>query len=178
MTPLETALSSLPDAAFNASAEASLSPVDTASRNFRTQVRSSDLTALLRSVRFSLVLIRLSWDLMFATCGFFLAGLMVAAKVRHRRVRDRALGHPGRNRAGAAGSWSMRARPRRAREEQRYQRGAPDPKPRGAPGMPRPGSCVSGPRFWRSRATAVDALLISDNHGRRGWSGRTRNMRC
>ena len=61
MTPLETALSSLVDAVLErVLARASLSPASAASRNLRIQVRSSLLTALLRSVRFSLVLMRLS----------------------------------------------------------------------------------------------------------------------
>src|ERR1044071_5252560 len=67
VTPLETALSSLVDAARSASEAASLSPAAAAARNLRTHVRSSLLTALLRSVAFSLVLMRFSWDLMFAT---------------------------------------------------------------------------------------------------------------
>src|SRR5436190_13155206 len=67
MTPLDAALSSLVDAFFRASWAAPASPASAASRNLRIQVRSSLLTALLRSVRFSLVLMRFSCCLMFAT---------------------------------------------------------------------------------------------------------------
>ena len=45
----------------------STSPAAAASRALRTAVFREDLTALLRSRAFSLVLIRLIWDLMFAT---------------------------------------------------------------------------------------------------------------
>src|SRR4029450_7461560 len=68
----EAALSSLVDAFFRASWAASAAPASAASRNLRIQVRSSLLTALLRSVRFSLVLMRFSCCLMFATCKCFL----------------------------------------------------------------------------------------------------------
>src|SRR5688500_10245405 len=74
MTPLLTALSSLVEAACRAACAASLSPASAASRNLRTQVLTSLLTALLRSVATRFVLIRLSWDLMFATGVVFLVG--------------------------------------------------------------------------------------------------------
>ena len=45
----------------------SASPASTAVRTLRIHVRSSDLVARLRSVRTAFVLIRLIWDLMFAT---------------------------------------------------------------------------------------------------------------
>src|SRR5580692_1586300 len=67
MTPLLTALSSLIDASCIAVSAASALPVSAASRNLRTYVFSSDLTALLRSRAFSFCLLRLIWDLMFAT---------------------------------------------------------------------------------------------------------------
>src|SRR4029077_2519191 len=67
MTPLLTALSSLTDAARIAAAAASALPASAASRNLRTDVFSSDLTALLRIRAFSFCLLRLIWDLMFAT---------------------------------------------------------------------------------------------------------------
>src|SRR3712207_6805479 len=51
MTPLLTALSSLRDAARSAEAAFSASPDSTAVRTVRARVRSSLLTALLRSVR-------------------------------------------------------------------------------------------------------------------------------
>src|SRR3954468_1745173 len=69
MTPLETALSSFFDAVIRAADTASLSCPATASRTRRTCVLSSDFTALLRRRAFSLVPMRLIWDLMFATCG-------------------------------------------------------------------------------------------------------------
>src|SRR5665647_193377 len=72
MTPLLTALSSFLLAVANAVAAASLSPVATAARTRRTCVLSSVLTALLRSRAFSLVPMRLIWDLMFATYGLSL----------------------------------------------------------------------------------------------------------
>src|SRR5450756_3198348 len=69
MTPLLTALSSFLLAVARAVVAASLSPAATASRTRRTCVLSSVLTALLRSRAFSLVPMRLIWDLMFATYG-------------------------------------------------------------------------------------------------------------
>src|SRR5882757_8974121 len=45
----------------------SASPASAASRNCRTDVFSSDLTALLRWRAFSFCLLRLIWDLIFAT---------------------------------------------------------------------------------------------------------------
>src|SRR3954471_11626701 len=73
MTPFETALSSLREATRLASSAASLFPASAASRNLRTSVFSSDFTALLRWCRFSLCLIRLIWDLMFATDKAFVS---------------------------------------------------------------------------------------------------------
>src|SRR3954469_23745580 len=67
ITPLLTALSSFLDAARSASFTASLSPEAAASRKERTLVFSADLTDLLRRRRFSLVALRLIWDLMLAT---------------------------------------------------------------------------------------------------------------
>ena len=67
MTPLLTALSSLVEATLSASAAAETSPDAAAVLNLRIQVRISLLTALLRSVALAFVLMRLSWDLMFAT---------------------------------------------------------------------------------------------------------------
>src|SRR5665648_828267 len=64
-TPLLTALSSLVEATLSASAAAWASPDAAAALNLRIQVRSSLLTALLRSVRRALVLMRLSWELIF-----------------------------------------------------------------------------------------------------------------
>src|SRR5690606_17060745 len=71
MTPLLTALSSFLVAFCSAFSAAALSPAATASRVRRTSVFSSLLTALLRSRAFSLVLLRLICDLMFATVKFF-----------------------------------------------------------------------------------------------------------
>src|SRR5215469_2349301 len=67
MTPLLAALSRLCDAACIATVAASRSPVSAASRNLRTAVFSDDLTALLRCRAFSFCLLRLIWDLIFAT---------------------------------------------------------------------------------------------------------------
>src|SRR5690606_740927 len=80
MTPLLTALSSFLPAMAKSSRASSAWPASAASRNLRTHVRSSDLTALLRSVAARLVLIRFSWDLMFAT-GDFSLSLQVFATV-------------------------------------------------------------------------------------------------
>lgn len=89
-TPLLTALSSLTAAFFRAASAAALSPAETAVRVVRMTVLSSLFTALLRSRAFSLVLLRLICDLMFATCGRFL----------YRSVRNagsrRGLLHSGR----------------------------------------------------------------------------------
>src|SRR4051794_3925946 len=70
MTPFDAALSSARDATAASSAALALSPASTASRKRRTWVLSADLVALLRWCDFSFVLIRLSWDLMLATCSF------------------------------------------------------------------------------------------------------------
>src|SRR5207245_7076956 len=50
-----------------ASVAAATSPSSAVSRNLRTAVLSEDLTALLRRRAFSFCLLRLIWDLMFAT---------------------------------------------------------------------------------------------------------------
>src|SRR5262245_9670886 len=74
MTPLLTALSSLRDASRISTPAVSRSPASTAAWYFRIAVFSDDLTALLRSRAFSFCLLRLIWDLMFATrqpsCSF------------------------------------------------------------------------------------------------------------
>src|SRR5215469_2578405 len=67
MTPLLAALSRLAHAVRMASVTAATSPASAASRNLRTAVFSDDLTALLRWRAFSFCLLRLIWDLMFAT---------------------------------------------------------------------------------------------------------------
>src|SRR5262252_6820634 len=67
MTPLLAALSRLCDAVRMATVAASTSPASAASRKPRTAVFSDDLTALLRCLAFSFCLLRLIWDLMFAT---------------------------------------------------------------------------------------------------------------
>src|SRR4051794_15448065 len=67
MTPLLAALSSFWEAVRSAVSAASRSPVSAASRKCRIAVLSEDLTLLLRRRATSLVRIRLSWDLMFAT---------------------------------------------------------------------------------------------------------------
>ena len=78
MTPLLAALSSLTAAARMARVAASRSPASAASRNLRTEVFSSDLTALLRCRAFSFCLFRLIWDLMFATRNASLESLGIA----------------------------------------------------------------------------------------------------
>src|SRR6516165_11395393 len=67
MTPLLAALSRLAHAVRIASVAPATSPASAASRNLRTAVFSDDLTALLRWRAFSFCLLRLIWDLMFAT---------------------------------------------------------------------------------------------------------------
>ena len=67
ITPLLAALSRARDAARCSSVASSVLPASTASRNFRTAVRTAERTDLLRWRRFSLVLTRLIWDLMLAT---------------------------------------------------------------------------------------------------------------
>src|SRR5690349_15969351 len=67
MTPLLAALSRLCDAVRMATVAAGTSPASAASRNLRTAVFSDDLTALLRCRAFSFCLLRLIWDLIFAT---------------------------------------------------------------------------------------------------------------
>src|SRR6516225_6125527 len=86
MTPLLAALSSLTDAARIAATAASALPASAASRNLRTDVFSSDFTALLRIRAFSFCLLRLIWDLMFATrnasLGLGLGRLAVPARAQ------------------------------------------------------------------------------------------------
>ena len=67
MTPLLAALSSLTNAARIALVASSTWPASAASRNWRTYVFSDDFTALFRTRAFSFCLLRLIWDLMFAT---------------------------------------------------------------------------------------------------------------
>src|SRR3954447_542058 len=67
ITPLPAALSRARAAARCSSTASSALPASTASRNFRTAVRTAERTDLLRWRRFSLVLTRLIWDLMLAT---------------------------------------------------------------------------------------------------------------
>src|ERR1700730_14094397 len=67
MTPLLAALSSCRHAARSATPVSSMFPDSAASRNLRMDVFSEDLTALLRSLAFSFCLLRLIWDLIFAT---------------------------------------------------------------------------------------------------------------
>src|SRR5579871_4075904 len=67
MTPFETALSSWREAARVSSSAFATSPASTASRALRIAVLSEDLIDWLRWRAFSLVLIRLICDLMFAT---------------------------------------------------------------------------------------------------------------
>src|SRR5215469_14078882 len=87
MTPLLAALSRLAHAVRMASVASATSPASAASRNLRTAVFSDDLTALLRWCAFSFCLLRLIWDLMFATrkprSGSGLVGL-ARARVRTR----------------------------------------------------------------------------------------------
>src|SRR6266496_4358252 len=66
MTPLLAALSSFLLASRSKGMAFSLSPASAASRNFRIAVLTEDFTDLLRRRAFSLVLIRLSCDLMLA----------------------------------------------------------------------------------------------------------------
>src|SRR5689334_25155391 len=92
MTPLLTALSSLVEAALRASLAAAASPDSAAFWNLRIQVLSSLLTALLRSVAVRFVLIRLSWDLMFATGVSFLVGRWLPLE-GGRRLSGPGVGH-------------------------------------------------------------------------------------
>ena len=76
MTPLETALSRLRDAATSSTWAVALSPDSAAVRTRRTDVFSADLTDLLRRRAASLVRMRLIWDLILATpdCLHFVGG--------------------------------------------------------------------------------------------------------
>src|SRR4029453_19741 len=91
-TPLLTALSSLTEAIRRAVCAESASPEAAAKRNLRIHVFSSLLTALLRSVALRLVLIRFSWDLMFATGGSFWVGRM--CRRRAAEGLGTGVGHP------------------------------------------------------------------------------------
>src|SRR5699024_7690095 len=67
MTPLDTALSRSRLVERSSSVAWAWSPASTAPRNLRIEVRSAERTAWLRCRAFSLVRLRLIWDLMFAT---------------------------------------------------------------------------------------------------------------
>src|ERR1700730_7310621 len=67
MTPLLAALSSCRQATRSATPASSVLPDSAVSRNLLMDVFSEDLTALLRSLAFSFCLLRLIWDLIFAT---------------------------------------------------------------------------------------------------------------
>src|SRR6478735_11087292 len=112
MTPLETALSSFLAASWPSLTALSLSPASAASRNLRTAVFRLVLTALLRSCRFSFCLLRLIWDLMFATCYAFVMG--VDRSVRQGRDRRNAIRH-----ATNKASSGARSRPNRAQDQPR-----------------------------------------------------------
>src|SRR5688500_16116146 len=91
MTPFEAALSSARVATWASSVALAASPASAASRKRRTEVRRADLVALLRNRAFSLVLIRLIWDLMFATGQASIAwGVVQKISVgrTHRRRAD------------------------------------------------------------------------------------------
>src|SRR5258708_29508168 len=78
----------------------SASPASAASRNCRTDVFSADLTALLRWRAFSFCLLRLIWDLIFATrvprwrSDRVGQDMPTARRPRRRARRDRC-GHAG-----------------------------------------------------------------------------------
>src|SRR5712691_7169331 len=116
MTPLLAALSSLTYATRSASLALSASPESAASRKLRTAVLSDDLTALLRCLAFSFCLLRLIWDLMFATRmpRYFLHG-----GSGYARREPTARKHPAWLGAGM-----------RAAEQEEYPRSGPSLKPR------------------------------------------------
>src|SRR5690606_7338139 len=153
MTPFETALSSLREAAWSAVVAASLSPAATASRTRRTYVLSSDLTALLRRRAFSFVRMRLIWDLMLATCG-------LSGSVR----RSERIGRRGRLQLRDWGGepvergWGCARRPGRTRDQQEYQRD------RSEPNRARTSSAVLGdaPHDAVEDVAAHDGALASD----------------
>src|SRR3954471_3045705 len=93
MTPLLAALSRALPASRISVVAVSTSPASAASRNLRMAVFSDDLTDLLRSRAFSLVLMRLICDLMFATRKGprSVGGGGAGAGARHRRRGARAL---------------------------------------------------------------------------------------
>src|SRR5262245_46019636 len=165
ITPLLTALSSFLEAVFRASSAASLSPEAAASRNLRTQVRSSLLTALLRSVRFSFVLMRLSCDLMFATFDDSFFGRMVAVRGRQSSSGP-GVGHPCVSGFGGA---CMRARPDGARKAQSYQRLGTPTKPASerTTAFRRRTGCAVGDA-WQSRRHAGCRRLPRARHRARG----------
>src|SRR4249920_3779045 len=97
--PLLVALSRSRQASRMATVAASVSPASAASRNLRTLVFSDDLTALLRSLAFSFCLLRLIWDLMFATrkprLGYW-SGRSADAFRSLRQRRTASGAHPSR----------------------------------------------------------------------------------
>src|SRR5215470_1970771 len=100
MTPLLAALSRLAHAVRMASVAPATSPASAASRNLRTAVFSDDLTALLRWRAFSFCLLRLIWDLMFATrkprSGSGLVGAGASSHTRQRHTPQRGAYVPTR----------------------------------------------------------------------------------
>src|SRR3954471_12078781 len=91
MTPLLAALSSRREAVRSWVWAVAASPLSAASRNLRTAVLSSDLTALLRRRRRSFCPMRLIWDLMLAT-----PDLPQVSRVGYQRSRLPAHGAPPR----------------------------------------------------------------------------------
>src|SRR5262245_743716 len=135
MTPLLTALSSLRAASRMSGPAVAASPAAAASRNLRTAVLSEDFTALLRCLACSFCLLRLIWDLMFATdaSGPELCGGLRATNDRGRARRPRL---PA---AGAALQTGEPASPAiRPVSAGTGGKSMPQPPPRAARGMPLP----------------------------------------
>src|SRR5215467_4476879 len=130
MTPLLAALSRLAHAVRMASVASATSPASAASRNLRTAVFSDDLTALLRWRAFSFCLLRLIWDLMFAT--------------RKPRSGSGLVGRRGREFAHAAAPHTSAGRIRS--DEAGYLNSRSRLKPGGAGTLSQPKLVIS--RIW------------------------------
>src|SRR5436190_675288 len=130
MTPLLAALSSCRHAARSAAPVCSVSPDSAASRNFLTDVFSEDLTALLRSLAFSFCLLRLIWDLMFATGSL--------ARDLFGPLADRA-GQADQAGDEVPGKGTRRRSPGAATVKDSRGSGAGPNQPARPPGPPRPG---------------------------------------
>src|ERR671920_1791352 len=119
MTPAEAALSSLREASWASTRARSASPEAAASRKWRTAVLSADFTDLLRSCARSFCLLRLIWDLMFATGQASVSRRCAVGSGRTRCGPESDAAHAtAHSNSGPAGPSNQRQPRRRASQDQ------------------------------------------------------------